>query len=660
MPKNDTILLDGIVDNRIAENLPSNDRGEVFEYLGCEQILKDYDLSQEEIEAGWVDGEKDGGIDGFFTFVNGYLVQDLDQLALPRREVVIEVWIITAKHHDSFQLSPMNSLAASIPEILDFEKDNLKLKERYSAQLLNARSVFQLTYRRLAASCPTLRFNVSYCTRGQTANIPQEIIGRAKQIEEQCTELYSNCFAEFTFVGAAEIVKSFRRLKKFSIDLPIIESLTHHQGSYVVLARIDDYFRFVTDEKRQLRRYLFDSNVRDYLGSNRVNEDISESLKRRLGPDFWWLNNGVTILATSATQYAKTIQMHDIQIVNGLQTTESIFRYFATSQAKADQRAILVKVIVSNDPVVRDSIIRATNNQSNVELASLHATDKIQRDIEQVLEKQQWFYERRKNYYRNIGRPLSRMVTPLFVAAAQVALVQKNPSQAAILKSKFMRNPISYAAVFNETLPFPIWPAIVEVVKKIEDLLIESRPSGRHGERFLATYRNIFALAAVAKQAGTFAFSLEELMRFDVSKIDRALVEDFLRMSKSIEPGTVRTKSAIRSLCRRFFSAIADYYSIRALSKISEVTLPVFCSPSAELDEQFIDKVDQSLPKQPWKPGVHQHLAKKLKCPASQVSHAIQELILRGRRMHQSEGIVFDREGKVIDYDPERLGQSST
>ena len=50
-------------------------------------------------------------------------------------------------------------------------------------------------------------------------------------------------------------------------------------------------------------------------------------------------------------------------------------------------RTLLIKVLVSTDVLVRDRIIRATNNQNAVELASLHATDKIQRDIEEILEK---------------------------------------------------------------------------------------------------------------------------------------------------------------------------------------------------------------------------------------------------------------------------------
>jgi hypothetical protein len=179
--------------------------------------------------------------------------------------------------------------------------------------------------------------------------------------------------------------------------------------------------------------------VRDYLGENRVNEDIGNSLADANAPEFWWLNNGVTLLATNATSAGKVLTLQDIQIVNGLQTTESIFRHFQTGSAVSLDRGVLVKVVVSSDVAIRDQIIRATNNQSLVEAASLHATDKLQRDIEEILERHDWYYERRKNYYRNIGKPAARFVTPLYLAAGYIALVMKNPGVAARLKSKFMR-----------------------------------------------------------------------------------------------------------------------------------------------------------------------------------------------------------------------------
>lgn len=54
MAKNDAILSDRILDQRVEECYPSTDRGAAFEHL-----LKAYDFSNEELKSGWVDG-RDG------------------------------------------------------------------------------------------------------------------------------------------------------------------------------------------------------------------------------------------------------------------------------------------------------------------------------------------------------------------------------------------------------------------------------------------------------------------------------------------------------------------------------------------------------------------------------------------------------------------------
>ena len=114
MARNDTILLDGIIDDRLAENIPSNRRDEAFEYLAFEQILKAADLSREEIESGNIDGENDGGIDGFFLFVNGHLLSEPETFVWPKTGSELELWVITCKHHETFKQAPLDKLVASV------------------------------------------------------------------------------------------------------------------------------------------------------------------------------------------------------------------------------------------------------------------------------------------------------------------------------------------------------------------------------------------------------------------------------------------------------------------------------------------------------------------------------------------------------------------
>src|SRR6266568_2908108 len=340
MAKNDVILLDGIIDQRLAECLPSRERDEVFEFLVLEETLKDYDLSRDEIESGWVDGRDDGGFDGVYILINGHLLEDSNDFAWPRTHASIDVWLITSKHHSTFLQVTLDAILASIQELFDLSRTRGELHGSYSEDLLSFRSLLESTLRRLSIGRPKLSFNIVYASRGDTNEVGASVAARARQIEGEMHKLFSSCSARFRFSGASELVELHRKSKTFSLDLPFLEHLATGKDSYVLLVRLEDYWKFVSDEDGNLRRYLFDSNVRDYLGTSGVNEDIARSLGDSEAPDFWWLNNGVTILATSATIPGKTIQLQDIQVVNGLQTTETIFRHFRQGSTVSRERAL--------------------------------------------------------------------------------------------------------------------------------------------------------------------------------------------------------------------------------------------------------------------------------------------------------------------------------
>ena len=101
---------------------------------------------------------------------------------------------------------------------------------------------------------------------------------------------------------------------------------------------------------------------------------------------------------------------------------------------------LLIKILSCEDTAICDKIIKSTNNQTAISTASLWATDKIQNDIEQVLLKNNLFYDRMSNYYKNIGIQTSNIVDPLYLAAGSIALLLKMPSKSSILKSRQLRN----------------------------------------------------------------------------------------------------------------------------------------------------------------------------------------------------------------------------
>lgn len=675
MAKNDAVLLDGVVEELMKTEGLKQD--EAFELFALDKILKSYDLTREELEFGWVDGQNDGGIDGYYTFVNGVLLRNFNEHSFPRKNISIDIWIISCKHHDSFKQNPLNTLFPTIEELLDFRKEPSDFNGQYSDELISSRQITVNAYRRSASALPTLTFNFIYATRGDVNEVADNIEARGMQVKRIVNDYFSSANVFLEYLGAAKLVDLHRK-SRVILDLPYIEELALEQNGHVFLVPIDLYSRFVTDDKGQLRRYLFDSNVRDFLGQNRVNLDIFTSLVEETTTDFWWLNNGITILATSAVPLgksygAKAIQLHDVQIVNGLQTTQSIHNYFKTEDAKANNRCVLVKVIISENESVRDAIIQATNNQSPVELAALNATDKIQRDIEDILEQHQWYYERRKNYYKNIGKPADRFVTPILLAVSFLAIARKAPRRAGLLKTRFMRNPVSYAAIFSDKYPIELWPQLAGIMKSVETAMIDAMPRlNASGHRLIGNWRGAVALCSVSRKLGTFLFDQRSILDFDLSVLTPEFIEDtfsklrILRNSiyNNHNDGVKWKIGDVDSICRLF----GKNEGILGTDTIGKWTLPTthpnpYHAPTyrnevskfdAIITETELKLVEEALPPQPWPQGIQQKICFELGLDKKLVKTAVNALINSGVFFNQYCGVVVDGEGYIIKIDPSR------
>jgi len=269
--KNDILLLDSLLEKARAEYLRAKDGSELFELFCFDQLLKDFDLSIDDLEDGWTDGSNDGGIDGMFALIDGQCVDhDLIEGTV-RREPTLSLHLFTCRRSDSFEQAPLNSLLSSLSELFDLRKADSDLTYPFSERILERRSIFREAFVSLASKRPKLEIYTYYCCRGDTSTLANNLTSRAEQIKSTLKALFSDVVVEFRFVGAAELLELARRQRTYSLRLRYLETFISREGeNYVVLAPLPNYFDFVSDEQGHLRRYLFDSNVRDFLGFGRV------------------------------------------------------------------------------------------------------------------------------------------------------------------------------------------------------------------------------------------------------------------------------------------------------------------------------------------------------------------------------------------------------
>lgn len=471
MSLNDKVILSQILEQERKEKSPSASDSVFFETFVAEQVTKDHDLSYEELEAGLMGSGGDGGIDSIYVFVNGEMAYEDIDLASLKKNVLIEVVIVQAKLSANFKESSVEKMTASSEVIFDLNKDINSLRAVYNEGIQSAATVFREVYKGLASKFPALRFRFVYASTG--SEVHPNVRRKADILESKIKALFSDVECSFEFLGASELLSLARRRAASTHTLPLAETPISTTGEvgYVCLVHLQEYVRFIRDDRGQLRRTLFEANVRDYQGSTAINEEIAQSLEATGGEDFWWLNNGITIIASKATQSGKSLTLEDPQIVNGLQTSTEIFRYFRDIAEPSDMRTVLVRVIVPTKAESRDRVIKATNSQTNIPPASLRATEKIHRDIEEYLLAHGLYYDRRKNYYKNEGRPSEKIIgIPLLAQAVMSTLLQR-PDNARARPSSLFKQDQYYEKVFSAQYPIELYRVCASIVKKADAAL---------------------------------------------------------------------------------------------------------------------------------------------------------------------------------------------
>ncbi len=311
MARNDVVLLDSLIE-KARSLFGASDDAELFELFCFNQLLKQHEPSVDDLETGWTDGGNDGGIDGFFVYVDDRIAtENVAEYAL-RKNPAIEIYIISARRSTTFEQQPIDSLISSLREILDLTLSDAELAYPYNAEVMEQRNHFRSVFVSLADRQPIVRIKIAYASRSDVSQPAPNIQARAEALTKVLRELFSNAEISIIFAGADKLLELCRKGRDFKIRLPLAESPIAREGNrFVILCTLSDYFKAICDEQGALKRYLFDSNVRGYIGNGAVNSDIMSTLKRADSPDqadFWWLNNGITVLTTNAWTMAKEIQ----------------------------------------------------------------------------------------------------------------------------------------------------------------------------------------------------------------------------------------------------------------------------------------------------------------------------------------------------------------
>lgn len=426
-----------------------------FEVFSASLILKTFDLSDEELEKGIVGSGNDGGCDGLYLFVNEELIFDDTPLENIKKNPKLDVYIIQSKFEKSFREDVFNKWKSIVDNLFSIEsfQDN-DFSKRYNSDVLEFFERFRKTFLSLITKSPIVSFKFIYVSLGNEVHL--NVKQQAEELMSKLKGLFPSPNTEVSveYIDAQKILKLYDAPSKTDFVLHVSETpiIVQEEKEYIVLANLNQYFNFITNENEKLIKHIFESNVRDYQGSITVNKEIAATLQQTdIKEDFWWLNNGVTMLASSIDQKStKVFEIKNPEVVNGLQTSTEIYNYFISTKKenRNEERKVLLRIIVPDTDASRDNIILATNSQTTIPKAILRGTDSIHREIESYMKTKGLFYDRRKNFYKNEGKPKDKIISIPFLAQCLMSIILKKPNYARARPSTLLNDEETYNQLY--------------------------------------------------------------------------------------------------------------------------------------------------------------------------------------------------------------------
>lgn len=462
------ILLESIIRN-VKDQYPSDIvDDDLFEIYCADNILVNYDLDSSEIESGIIDGPRDAGIDAAYVFVNAQLLTEDFEFQNVRPQGELELFLLQVKNQESFKEAPLDKLAASLPLLLNHTKKASDLEPLFKKEVVAVTRSFIGALTKLADKFPKITIRVFYCSKGAEPN--STIKAKATAIEGVLKGMqFPN--VHFSFLGAQQLYERSSIQKRLVVKLSTNGTPISGANSFVALCKLVDYLKFISDENENIITRIFEANVRAYQGEVEVNREIASSLEHPTeGVNFWWLNNGVTIVADEASYINNQLNIANPLIVNGLQTSHEIHAY-TSKLSPNDSRDILIRVIVETDPNRRDQIIRATNRQTSVNSSSFRATEQVHREIEDYLLTLGFYYDRRKNYYKREGKLAAKIFSIDRVAQGVLAVLLQEPHTARARPTSAIKSETNYKRIFSGDKaqhPLEMYGKIVAMLDQIE------------------------------------------------------------------------------------------------------------------------------------------------------------------------------------------------
>lgn len=399
------IIIDAYLKRFVADfELIPKEKEKNFEYFCHFSILKNELSYLDDNDLESVSAGENKGIDGICLSIDGTIItslSEIEDLKTNKKSFDITLYFFQAKTSPKFKDSEIGNFCDTV---IDFLSE--KPKYSFSPEVKVYHDIY-IEVLELLSYVKSFNCKLYYCSTGIWNNETSCAVTIEKKKEVlKNLGIFKNDIVEIIPIGSEKLRKLFDKANQpldtefiFS-DKIVLKDIKGVKESYIGILPFSEYKKIIIDDESGKLKPLFYDNVRDFLGiDEEVNSKINSTLQDKQFPFFQLLNNGITIIAEDNKGRGDKFILKNSQIVNGCQTSNVLF--LNKDLSGIDNLFIPVKLIITEDPDIRDKVIISTNNQTEIKEEQLLALTSFQKGLESFykLMEDGLFYERRKSQY---------------------------------------------------------------------------------------------------------------------------------------------------------------------------------------------------------------------------------------------------------------------
>lgn len=536
-------------DNTLSDSI-------AFEYfINYLVVKKDFsdDFNIESIHTG---GSNDIGIDGVAIVVNKEvcsLNDNIEEFLKDKQKLDIDFIFIQSKTSTSFDNGDLLKFLHGVEYFFNEDKNE---KENKNKNIFL--KIKKAIYDKATSFSSHPNLHIKYAYNGKKNNM-QDCDMHIKKFKN--TFASKSIFSEINIdiLDCNDIQAMYKEItlnieKEINLEkITTLPKINNIQEAYIGIIPLTEFVRLISNDNNKIIKNLFYDNVRDYQGDTSINIGIADTLKYS-SMYFGLCHNGITVISKNLRKVGDKFYLRSFQIVNGCQTSHIVMQNIDTLSEEDKAKVFIpIKIIISQDDNILNSIIVAANTHNEIKRESFEALNQFHKSLEEFYNSKrssscQFYYERRSKQYSHDNTISKKYIVSLAdQIKAYLSMFYNNPHSTHRHYGKLLnsyKNKIGMFENKNNNEYFDLYYISGVFLKKVDLFFYEGKINQKYKPY---KYHILFICKLLLSKKLSNKLNMTEYKKqcniiYDILKDDIKLLECFSNACKIIEQDLSNTK----------------------------------------------------------------------------------------------------------------------